>query len=273
MKGKVAFLYSVTQLHAGKGFDSGVVDLPIQREEATGFPIVSGIKGAIRNEIKWGSDEKDIFGAMPDNKNEDLAGTIAFSEAKIFLFPLRSISHGFVWVTCPMVLSRLKTAFKLTNNNKIEEKISTVLKNFKNEELSTFNSSQVNIEEFLVTPKYSKELKEFLEELKEITPDEYLSDKLINTTVLLSDKDFMFFVKNSTEVMARIKINKEKGVTEQGALWYEEYLPNDTVMYFIVKEILEKNTLEKLEEKLNDNFINVGGKATIGKGFAYIKVI
>ena len=39
---KPLLLYGVTSVHAGSGSDLGVVDLPIQREQHTGYPKIEG---------------------------------------------------------------------------------------------------------------------------------------------------------------------------------------------------------------------------------------
>ncbi|UYP01296.1 type III-B CRISPR module RAMP protein Cmr4 [Oceanotoga sp. DSM 15011] len=277
--GKVGFLYAISQLHAGKGFDSGVVDLPIQREVHTDFPIISGIKGAFRNEFEdaFGKNEDiKIFGSPKEKEKgtEDQSGSVSFSEAKIFLFPVRSITEGFVWITCPMILSRLNILFKMLGNEALEAKVSNLLKTIKSDkEYYSSNKPSINIEEYKVTPEYSKELVEFLDSIKEISPDEILQNKLKEKVLIVSDEDFRFFVKGSTEVMARIKINNKKGVAEQGGLWYEEYLPQDTVMYFIAKTLLNDHGLDKLTNTTDKQFVNIGGKSTTGKGFTYIKYL
>lgn len=276
MKGAISFFYSITQLHAGKGSDVGVVDLPIQREIHTGYPIVSGIKGAMRNEFQWSDDEdRNIFGA-PQDKNEDKAGSIAITEAKVFLFPIRSLDRGFVWITSPLVLSRISTALKIIKKDDLSNSIDSLLETFNGEnELSTFESRTVYIEEYTAETEQSDKLKEIIEGLEGIAPTDYLNKKILDNVMLISDENFSFFVKNATEVNARIKINNETGIVDKnaGGLWYEEYLPQDTVMYSIIKELNNNNAFDQLKSKINDSYFNLGGKATIGKGIVYTKLI
>ncbi|MBM7560013.1 type III-B CRISPR module RAMP protein Cmr4 [Marinitoga litoralis] len=272
MSGKIGFLYAVTQIHAGKGMDVGVVDQPIQREVHTGFPIISGIKGAIRNEIDFGNDEKLVFGSRPDEETNP--GYVTFSEAKILFFPLRSINRGMIWVTCPLVLSRLKTAFEVVGNSEIVNKIDEFLKDIENKEYSTFDEDKVSLEEYVIEPEKSDKFKNLIERIKDVAPDNYLKDVLVDNTVLLKDEDFAFFVKNSTEVLPRIRIDKDTGVVKEGALWYEEYLPQDTIMFFIVKPLKNNDELINIVlKKLDNQYINVGGKTSVGKGFAFIKLM
>ena len=46
----VVIMYGITPCHAGSGSSMGVVDLPIQRERHTNWPMIqaSGVKGAFR---------------------------------------------------------------------------------------------------------------------------------------------------------------------------------------------------------------------------------
>ncbi|WGS65179.1 type III-B CRISPR module RAMP protein Cmr4 [Marinitoga aeolica] len=275
MSGKIGFLYAVTQIHAGKGMDVGVVDQPIQREVHTGFPIISGIKGAIRNEIDFGKDEKLVFGSRPDTNEETNPGYVTFSEAKILFFPLRSINRGMIWITCPLVLSRLKTAFEVVGNKEMTNKIEEFLNNIdKNKEYSTFNETKVNLEEYVIEPEKSDKLKDLIEKIKNIAPDNYLKDVLVENTILLKDEDFAFFVKNATEVLPRIRIDSKTGVVNAGALWYEEYLPQDSIMFFIVKPLKNNDELINIvSNNLDNQYINVGGKVSVGKGFAFIKLM
>ncbi|WP_126993857.1 type III-B CRISPR module RAMP protein Cmr4 [Thermosipho globiformans] len=275
MDGKIGFLYAVTQVHAGKGIDVGVVDQPIQREIHTGFPIISGIKGALRNEVEF-ENEEEIFGSEPgDNEKETRPGNVAFSEAKILFFPVRSLNKGLIWITCPMVLSRLKTAFKIVGNEEYVRKIDNFLNELENEDIeySTLINEEVSLEEYAVKPKNSKNLVELIRGLNNIAPDQYLFNLLFENLIVLKDEDFSFFVKNSTEIQPRIRIDKEKGIVAEGALWYEEYLPQDTIMYFIIKPLNRSNLINDLIKKIDGIFINIGGKTTIGKGFTYITVL
>jgi CRISPR-associated protein Cmr4 len=90
----------------------------------------------------------------------------------------------------------------------------------------------------------------------------------------------------STEVIARTVIG-EKGTAEN--LWYEEYLPSETVLYSLAltspvmvaddnkKEIFKADSPEKEAENVMKFFksgipkvIQIGGNQTIGKGIVRI---
>jgi CRISPR-associated protein Cmr4 len=266
MQGKVGFLYAVSQIHAGKGSDVGVVDLPIQRERHTDFPVISGVKGAIRNEFKFGTDEEEIFGS--EHSKEGGAGNVAFSEAKILLFPVRSVERGFVWLTSRLSLTRLKTAFAMIENNELVNKLNFVNKLDTDKNYSTFDSGKVGLEEYEIETTHSDELKDFMSEISTVAPDEFLSNKLVNNVIMLKDEDFKFFLNNSTEILPRIVIKKETGTSDN--LWYEEYLPQDTIMYFVLKELRDKNVLPKLENKIKKRQIKT--RSILLAAYAYLYV-
>ena len=54
---QILSLYAETSLHPGSGSSTGVIDLPVQRERHTGFPIIppTGVKGTLRQqaELLW----------------------------------------------------------------------------------------------------------------------------------------------------------------------------------------------------------------------------
>ena len=113
---------------------------------------------------------------------------------------------------------------------------------------------------------------------------------------MLSNNDFRDFVTLSTEVIARIKIDQKTGTVQKGALWYEEYLPSDSILYSLVlaSPIFQENDnnkgifqlteqeqsenrdeSEKVIEFLEDGLpsvIQLGGNATVGKGIVRTKI-
>ena len=109
----------------------------------------------------------------------------------------------------------------------------------------------------------------------------------------MSDNDFRDFVNLSTEVITRIKIDNEKGTAEDGALFTEEYLPTESILYSIVFASAEfqeetkhdkrkfksgKETMAFFAKTLNatdkiNNIFQLGGNATLGKGILRSKLL
>lgn len=118
---QVFLLHALSSVHAGSGSEVGLVDLPIQREKHTGFPKIesSSLKGAIRATVQSRlkadvSSVELVFGNEPKTgTGEDgQSGAISFSDARILLFPVKSMRGIFAWITCPDVLKRFNRELK-----------------------------------------------------------------------------------------------------------------------------------------------------------------
>lgn len=275
MERQVYLLYAETQVHAGSGYEIGVIDLPIQRERTTGFPIIQGIKGALRAFFRSSksNEELDIFGSevSPVGK-ETTPSKVAFSEAKILFFPVRNPDKLFVWVTCPLALSRFLNV--AGENEALEEFVNLQLED---QEAFTFESvDEVWLEEVCLKVKKDvsmKSLHRVISKVSKCAPIQSLQEKMEKDLVLVSDEMFSDIVETMTEIIPRIRINRETKTVEERALWYEEYLPQDTVMYFVARLTAYgcDSLLKTLKQKIDGQLINFGGKETVGKGMMWVK--
>lgn len=297
-KAKPFFLYVETSLHAGSGSDLGIVDLPIQREKHTDFPKIesSSLKGSIREVfeeiLKTEEDKvaiKLVFG--PENGDEH-AGALGFTDARILLFPVRSMRGVFAWITCPAILNRFYSDFSLCeiNGPSIPDGYNKVT----NSSDLIVREDKIVLEEYTFTVTKDEKCAQLAKWLSEnvFKEENYWKKKMAKDIVILSDDDFRDFVELSTEVIARTKINNETGTVETGALFYEEYLPPETVLYslalaspiFVADEGKKGNfksngdqekeaeAIIKFFENNLPSIIQIGGNATIGKGIVRAKV-
>src|SRR3989304_259066 len=126
-KAKVMFIYTETSLHCGSGTSLGVLDLPIQREKYTDYPVcqASGVKGVVRewfevNKANEGDKIKWTFGPDFSSKKEESdahAGAATFTDARLLLFPVRSLNGVFAYATSRFALSRLKRDLEMAGVN------------------------------------------------------------------------------------------------------------------------------------------------------------
>jgi len=325
-KSKLFFIIAETPLHPGSGGEvTGLVDLPIQRERHTNFPKIeaSGLKGCIKeafrdlnpeisingqkikpkDEIFYNAGDKDrktdylslVFG--PEDTEEAHAGALAFTDARILLFPVKSLKGVFAWVTCPMVLERFREDLGLAKI--IDHPLNvdfSILINTLPEQTNIFIESKVVLEEFTFELKENKETSKIAKYLADkIFPNDtykFWREKLEKDLAILSDDDFEHFVTSSTEVITRTRIDDITGTVKSGALWTEEYLPQDTILYSIAiaspirvekdeaKGVFKAETPDKEAEMVLQffevgipNIIQIGGNQTIGKGFVRIQIL
>lgn len=274
------FLHAQTPLHPGSGTALGVVDLPVQRERHTQWPIIPGssLKGVLRDCFRKGGKDQDklfaIFG--PETSDADAhAGALSLTDARILAFPVRSLKGVFAWVTCPAVLERLARDAALAGA-KIPEGFPNPVK----DEAACAKDSPLIVEgDVLVLEEF--EFKRFAEAdgpaawlAKHAVKDEPTQKRLRSHLVMLHDDDFTHFVRHATEVCARIGLDYETKTVKKGALFYEEFLPAETLFYSVVltSDSRKRGVVMNAHEVLANlrstlpGVIQVGADETIGKG-------
>ncbi len=307
----ILFLLCETPLHAGSGDDLGIVDLPIQRERHTSYPKIeaSSLKGALREACEskvvindfstfdtdavkinrlFGFDEDkrlsktqlETLKKQFDNKTE-YAGALAFTDARLLLFPVKSMKGVFVWITCPQVLTKFQNDLKLAELDTINQLYFCANKTNLTKQANVASTkvcfgSTLVLEEYAFETDVKAEVETFAKALADLLfpQDAYWKTMLSDNLVILNDEDFKDFVNMSTEVITRTKINNATGTVQDGALFTEEYLPSDSVMYSLIMaadEYGEKRSLKSDKvmsefHRLRPEVFQLGGNATLGKG-------
>jgi len=295
------YLYVETPLHAGSGSSLGLVDLPIQRERTTGYPLVqaSGLKGCLREaaEVSNGrnSDKvKAVFG--PDTQGAaEHAGALSVGDARLLLFPVRSLLGVFAWTTSQDVLARFAREARLAGlalpwNPTGPSQGSQALVAPGNDVTA---QGKLVLEEFAYTAQESNDVNTIAEWLAQNalpTGDEYAywREALPKRLVLLPENDFRDFVQFSTEVITRIRLDDQTKTVQRGALWTEEHLPADTLLYaplFASKPRGDKlpsdwqpsnnkagAVLEFVQTCVDGKRLQLGGDSTVGRGFVAVRV-
>lgn len=271
-----------TSIHAGAGQALSVIDLPIQRESHTQFPVIFGssLKGALRFRASQVlNDNKklvNVFGA--DSQSEDtFAGAIMISDAKLLLLPVRSLNGYFKWVTCPALLRRYANDCERAGVN--AENLANLNLNINQTEVLVVEnkSDKLFLEEFLLSVKVDNMLQAVA---KFIAENFKLDETAVNEQLaVVSDDMFTYLAQNSTPVNAHIALDENKTV-KKGALWYEETLPSETVMYSLISCTSSRGKKEdKLEPQQvadvltgevlpqDNRYLQVGGNETVGMGW------
>jgi CRISPR-associated protein Cmr4 len=292
MRSCLYYLHCLTPLHAGTGQGSGVIDLPIARERATGLPVVwgSSLKGVLRYELDGGGGVLDpkvhraLFGPETDAAS-DHAGALAVGDARLLALPVRSLSGTFAWVTSPLVLRRYARdlaahagdpplpipVVPAVADGEAVVTPSTALR------ATAGGEAKVILEDLDLTPR--PETADAWADLigKALFPGDgpwrsLLTDRLC----ILSDSVFDFLAETATEVSARIKIDEKTGTVQRGALWYEEALPAETLLWGVVAADRSRWSDHKADAGGmlaaftdavgEERRLQVGGKATVGRG-------
>jgi len=278
--------HAITFLHPGTGQSTGAVDLPVQREVHTGFPMIAstGIKGSLRDKAESSANFgngtiRALFGGDPDSPG---AGAVTVTDARILAFPVRSLEEVFFWITCPMILKRLdrdRTLIGLPFESwpTFDIKEGKVTKHSKSSLEGTVTLEEIALETSV--PESSDKAAEIIASLLNIEND-FDQKRLL----VVSDEDFKYFVKFATQISARIKLNERKTTTGDGGnLWYEETLPPETIFYSlglcnrprVANGSIKKpaDVFEYLKTLLEDKYIQLGGNETVGQGWCSVKLI
>lgn len=296
------FLHALTGVHPGGGTALGVVDLPVQRERHTQWPMVSGssLKGVLRDACRQsleGEDESQelfraAFGPETDNAS-DFAGALSFTDARVLAFPVRSLRGVFAWVTCPAVLARFARdkkllAWKCKNKEDRGSAPGTPPVVHRGEAICPAKSDLLIEDRNLLLEEFEfrrvgdgDKIASHLANLA--VTDSATADRIRRNLVVLNDDDFTHFVRHATEVIARIGLDYETKTARGKALFYEEFLPPETLFYAVVfatdsrnKQIKQNADAAAMLELLSDNtpkVIQIGADQTIGKGLCAIKIL
>jgi CRISPR-associated protein Cmr4 len=307
------FLICNTPTHVGSGSELGVVDLPIQRERHTGFPKFesSSLKGSLREAFERGnSDELTIhrvFGYDGDaasnkvnekipEKERQFAGAIGFTDARLLLFPVKSMKGVFAWITCLRVLKQFQSDMQLVKSNfQITNLDESHIRPDETYLFATDSNVKIQGRDKVLLEEYAFDVANELNGVLQIDginfPDwlaqhlygdnrSYWSEKIKRDIIVLPDDDFKDFVNLSTEVVTRTKIDNTTGTVAQGALFNEEYLPTDSILYslFLAAPEFKKDGLkaEEVSKFFKENLpliVQIGANATLGKGIITTKLV
>ena len=278
----ILYLHAITSLHPGSGTALGVVDLPIQRERHTNWPVVPGssLKGvlreAMRPQLGGNGQWEAIFG--PDTNNASAhAGAATFTDARLLAFPVRSLKGVFAWITCKAVLDRYARDLALAGITAAG--LSSVADPSTGHMLAPENcpllieEQSALLEEFDFTRSGdSSPVADWLS--RHAGVDTATQERLRSHLVVLNETDFTHFAVHATEVIARVGIDAATRTVRKGALFYEEFLPPETLLYAVILASASRRQGVTLESgailaKLAENMprvVQIGAGETIGKG-------
>lgn len=299
-KTEIFGLHAQTSIHAGAGQNTGVIDLPIQREGHNGWPCIFGsaVKGALRARAEQKCNYKKdahgviyIFGEDTTRGNE-LAGAIAVSDARLLLLPVRSLTSQFKWVTCPAAIKRfVLDAERFGTTIPMDMKQLTISE----EEILVSgqdSSKQLFLEEYRFTPKPGN----FDLLIKALRPlmNNVSREDLEAQLVIVNDDNFTHLANHTTPVTPHIAIDSKTKIVKQGALWYEETLAPETVLYVCISAVPSRTRQRREDTEISEEpkwdasqvlkvvtdlfdeenkWLQLGGNETVGMGWCAVSIL
>jgi CRISPR-associated protein Cmr4 len=285
------FVHALSPLHPGTGQGTGVIDLPIAREKATGIPYLPGssVKGTLRDSdlIRDEAKRKLFFGPETDGADEH-AGAAQFADARLLLLPIRSLRGTFAWVTSPYLLRRLareaQDAGLAVDADCTIPTLTTRQQVLASGDAIRFQTNMVVLEDLDLNVDDTQQ--------RTVTAwagwigtrafgDEHERAMLNTRLCIVHDDVLSFLLTTATEVVARVRLQKDRKTVDTGALWYEEALPTESVLVGLAlgQRITARNNTALSEQEvmtelaaINDRFLQFGGKATIGRGLCRVRI-
>lgn len=301
MEANIVFVHALAPLHAGIGQGAGVIDEPIAREKATGLPFFPGssLKGALRTQCTDPLKAK-VFGGDPSDATDHRASSVLFSDQRLLLFPVRSLAGTFAWVTSPYILRRLHrdlvdadihtqptdvpsvpdTACIITPKSTLSIKVDTHEMVYVEDLDLTFENSSPRGKDA------ERTLAAWADWLgSQIFPDsqdDFWREMLRERLCLISDNVFQYLAEYATQIMTRIQLAEDSKTVNGGGLWYEEMLPTETILsgMMMISPVTDKVTPRFSSNETLDiitdlcrNMLQLGGMATVGRGFCRVQLL
>lgn len=278
---KAIYLHALTPIHSGTGQAVAVVDLPIAREKATGWPIIpaSSLKGVLRDALSDGNNKGWVdlaFGKDVRSEEQGEAGVLCFTDQRILCLAVRSYFGTFAYATCPLVLQRLVRDMRAFGVQPPFDEVPPGAEGMN--ALVTRGSA------------LAKGGKLYLEDIDLSAKEDEQTGKIANALagklftenpqsfterfVIVSDEVFNFLCETAIEVVARVRLKDETKTVETGALWYEEAVPVESLFCgaVLLADHYRKQP-EELWEKFQPSLIQIGGNSTVGRGLCRVVIV
>lgn len=253
---------AITPLHVGTGQDGGgLVDLPVAREAATGFPILpaSGIKGGFRD----GADDEAAnsrYGA-PENQ-----GNVTFTDARLFALAVPSFKGTFALVTCPLVLYRLRR----DRGYLLPDQETLPLISVQDDSIIAPDSlvidHHVQLRDYRLASSGSIEKLKKYSNILIANMDEPDRRNVTERLCAVSDQVFSFLCETSLDISPHVRLKPDSKTVENGALWWEECIPAESLLTnFVICRNKEDASIFGTRQ-----LRRVGGKGSVGRGLVLV---
>ncbi len=254
----LAYLYLYAPLHTGGTTQEGNL-LGIARESHTDLPYIpsSSIRGRLRASTK-GSIKTDLFGTELDDGVELTQGSIWIGDASLLWIPVPSLSHGVVWVSCPMLFKRW-------------QRLAGTKLPIPADYASNLRGTSVYLKDAIISQNSLKPWENW-----QACLGSHPDTRGITSVLLMPDKHFATLVQMSLWRQVKVKLNAHK--TVEGGFRYEEAIPPDTLMVFSWGTTAQANgssTQSKqafLDLLSTSEILQIGGQESLGRGFTKLFV-
>lgn len=292
------YLYTESPLHAGGADAEGLLDLPIQREATTGYPVVWGqsLKGALRaagHDAGWDEDDLDrVFGkaVQRDDKSgaNPTAGLLTVGDAQLVALPVPTLRRTFAWATSSMALSRLARKYTHARLTRELPAVPDVAHDRGVATDTEWTVADQVVGPCLVSVSRPNVAGALTGWADRIATDgigdgshlSYFANKFRSDLLLVGTSVMDQLLRECTEHSVRVQLNPKTKTVEQGP-FTSEYLPSETLLAAVLtlrtprSGEAEQNTDHRrlLGKLLDGTALQIGGDETLGKGLVWSRLI
>jgi len=280
----LSYLYLLTPLHTGASSQAGNL-MGIARETHTNLPYIpaSSLRGKIRSEVERRFPESAgaFFGERIKDGQQPTEGEVWLADASLLLFPIASFSHQFVWITCPLWLSRWNRWLQNDDLNKQVRQWKALLETDSDDSkqaVSTIKPDSIYLQGAILQKERIESIQSdnaCLTLLKKLPNGNEILD-LDNKLLILSDKDCANLVETGLQREVRVALDTKTKTVDGGSFRSEESIPSETVLFFSwgLKTAQEEKTQEihafLPQTLLHNNRLQFGGLEGIGHGWTQL---
>lgn len=283
----LTYSYLLTPLHTGASSQAGNL-MGIAREAQTEFPYLpsSSLRGKIRSTLESMHPEAagTLFGERIKDGQQPTEGEVWFVDATLLLFPVASYSHQFVWITCPLWLSRWN---RWLQNQQLGELISRwrsllhqSLEDRGKNAIASVQGQQIYLQGALLNASEIESIGQDSAcwDCFKAIPDGNGILELKHKLVVLSDGDCIGLVETGLQREVRVALKEDEKTAKDGSYRSEEAIPSETILFFPwglkspKSEETTKNVRQSLTQILNDR-LQFGGLEGLGRGWVESKTI
>ena len=286
MDARMMYLHAISPVHTGTGQAVDVIDLPVAREKTTNWPVVAGssIKGVLRGLCKPADGEDNTlftqaFGPETDKAKEG-AGSLLFGDGRLLCLPVRSIYGAFAWLSCPLALDRYRRDHEASGlavppslNADVPAEGIVV-----SEGAAIAPGDTVYLEDLDLQAARNAGMGALATHIASaVFDDAAWHGHFIARFGVVSDTVFTFLAETATEISARIQLKEDTKTVKDGALWYEEAIPAETIfsapLLAAPRNGRTSAAMFDLVTAHLDGLVQIGGHASVGRGLMRLRLI
>lgn len=277
----LTYSYLLTPLHTGASSQAGNL-MGIAREAHTELPYLpsSSLRGKIRSTLEAMNPEEagTFFGERIRDGQLPTEGEVWFADATLLLFPIASYSHQFVWITCPLWLSRwnrwLRSQPFQTEIKQWRTLLTKSLDEGGKKAIASISDDQVYLQGALLNQAdiLPIDAKSNSWSCFQKIPDSSGIFDLSNKLVILSDDDCAGLVEIGLQREVRIALKADEKIVDGSSFRSEEAIPSETILFFpwglkpAKDEEKTKRVRTSLSAILSDR-LQFGGLEGLGRGW------